>query len=39
MQKVRKGEELSEQPLKAFLAENELITDTNSQLDVTQFAT
>lgn len=39
MQKVRKGEELSEQPLKAFLHQQQLIEDVKSPLVVTQFAT
>jgi aminoglycoside phosphotransferase (APT) family kinase protein len=39
MQKVRKGEELNEQPLKQFLKENGLIEDVNSELDVLQFST
>lgn len=38
-QKVRKGEELNEQNLKAFLAEHQLISDRNSPLEVTQFTT
>jgi aminoglycoside phosphotransferase (APT) family kinase protein len=38
MQNVRKGEELAEKPLKEFLQKHELITDVNSQMEVTQFA-
>ena len=37
MQNVRKGEELNEQPLKEFLLKNELITDVNNQIDISQF--
>ncbi len=39
MQKVRKGEELNEQPLKAFLQKNQLISDVESVLNVEQFST
>ena len=39
MQKVRKGEELKEQPLKAFLQKNQLISNVESPLEVTQFST
>ena len=39
MQKVRKGEELNEQPLKAFLHQNQLISDVKSELNVEQFST
>ena len=38
MQKVRKGEELNEESLKAFLRQHQLITDTNSPLEVRQFS-
>ncbi len=38
-QSVRKGEELPEATLKAFLKENNLIKDTASLLDVNQFST
>lgn len=38
-QKVRKGEELNEQNLKAFLYKNELISSENNDLNVVQFAT
>ena len=37
-QKVRKGEELPEVPLKQYLFENELIRDVNGELNVTQFS-
>ena len=39
MQQVRKGEELPEQPLKAFLQQHQLISDINSPLEVLQFST
>jgi len=39
MQKVRKGEELQEIPLKQYLLENELIEDVNAELNVSQFST
>ena len=39
MQKVRKGEELNEQPLKAFLQKHQLISDTKSEWEVSQFST
>ena len=38
-QKVRKGEELNEQPLKDFLHKNGLIEDSTSELNVSQFST
>lgn len=38
-QQVRKGEELNEQTLKKFLQDQKLITDTNSDLSVSQFST
>mgnify|MGYP000262382668 CR=1 FL=1 len=38
-QKVRKGEELNEPTLKAYLQQNGLIENVNSDLDVSQFAT
>ncbi|MFT5746988.1 MAG: aminoglycoside phosphotransferase (APT) family kinase protein [Paraglaciecola sp.] len=38
-QNVRKGEELNEQNLKAFLQKNDLINDVNSELEVSQFST
>ena len=38
-QHVRKGEELNEQQLKAFLQKNDLIKDVNSELEVSQFST
>ena len=37
-QNVRKGEELNEQPLKAFLQKKQLIEDTQSGLQVSQFS-
>ena len=37
MQNVRKGEELNEQLLKEFLLKHELISDVNSQIDISQF--
>ena len=39
MQKVRKGEELNEQPLKVFLQKNQLISDVKSSMEVVQFST
>lgn len=39
MQKVRKGEELNVVSLKAFLKEHQLISDSNSPLEVAQFST
>ena len=39
IQKVRKGEELNEQTLKAFLQQNDLIEDANSKLKIAQFST
>jgi aminoglycoside phosphotransferase (APT) family kinase protein len=38
-QKVRKGEELNERPLKAFLQKNKLIENVQSELEVLQFST
>ena len=38
-QKVRKGEELNEQPLKEYLVKNGLIENANSVLEVSQFST
>jgi aminoglycoside phosphotransferase (APT) family kinase protein len=38
MQNTRQGESLNEVPLKVFLAANELIIDTTSELNVTQFS-
>jgi aminoglycoside phosphotransferase (APT) family kinase protein len=38
MQNTRPNETLAEVPLKAFLKENKLITDTNQELNVTQFS-
>lgn len=37
MQKVRKGEELNEVPLKNFLFDHKIIKDVNSPLEVVQF--
>ena len=39
MQKVRKGEELNEQPLKVFLKDQQLISDTKADWQVSQFST
>jgi aminoglycoside phosphotransferase (APT) family kinase protein len=38
-QKVRKGEELNEQNLKAFLHKIELINNVNSEIEISQFST
>jgi aminoglycoside phosphotransferase (APT) family kinase protein len=38
-QNVRKGEELNEQNLKAFLQKNDLINEVKSELEVSQFST
>lgn len=38
MQKVRKGEELPEQPLKQYLKENGLIAEADAELNVSQFS-
>ena len=38
-QNVRKGEELHEENIKKFLLENDLIANTSSELEVTQYAT
>jgi len=38
MQKVRKGEELNEQPLKVFLKDQQLISDTKVDWEVSQFS-
>ena len=38
-QNVRKGEELAEKPLKEFLQKHQLIGNSDSQLDVSQFST
>lgn len=38
-QKVRKGEELNEINLKKFLLTHDLISDVNSELDISQFST
>ena len=38
-QKVRKGEELNEDNLKAFLQKHNLIEKISSELDVSQFST
>ena len=37
-QSVRKGEELNEAPLKVFMQKNNLIEDTNCDLEVSQFS-
>ena len=39
MQQVRKGEELNELSLKIFLQKNQLISDTKSEWNVSQFST
>ena len=39
MQQVRKGEELNELPLKQFFHQQQLISDTKSEWEVSQFST